>query len=451
MKATLAFTLAMAFSLLWPGEGHATNLSRETSPGGQPYVLIQLPDKDRVAIQVAWPTDWPAREGANQAVPLLGTRLIMTGGAAGLPPNEIVETMSDIGMNADLISGSQTVKGNFDVKRENLDQAISIVNAHLRAPSLPQRWFERARDELATGAAERRTQPYSAAAHALRWALYGDAPLRRFIIDEEPERIRLAKLADVVHWQASVFTRRPAWIAVAGPLDAAAAGKAVDQMLADLPEAKPMAPLTLEADTRPRRILLHMPEAKTSSIFLIGALPPIRQGWAVEDGLVLEAMYRDFIAAVRTEQRATYDVFWSQRYDSDHISFFVFSADMEAGQIARAEEALRKRYVLFRAAKGTDDLESVKPLTLQAMRDRIKEPADAVAEAIYLLETGQDLTALADPEKVLAPVTFAGILKRMNAVFPQPDALTIIAVSPERNALPGACVIMRPDQAADCN
>lgn len=432
------------------GPAHAATLSRETSPGGHPYVLIRMPDKDKVAIRMAWATDWPARPDANQAVPYLGTRLIITGGAEGWPPGEVVETMSDLNAETDLLAYSQIVKGKLDVPRANLAEAVTIVNAHLRAPLLPQNWFERARDELAKSAAERRTKPEVAAADVLRWAVYGDAPLRRFIIDETPERINAVELPEVAAWHQSVFTSNPVWIAVAGPLYAAEAGQAVDQMLAGLPAGKTLLPLVLEADMRPRRILLHMPDAVTSTLYLTGAMPPTRQGWTLQDSLLLEAMSRDLMQAARTELRATYDVSGYPFYDSDRIAFFSFSAQMQSGQLEPAEQALRKAYAAYRAGKGTNDTVAVKPFVLDRMRSRVQEPAGAADEAIYSLETGEDIRAVSEPEAVLAPVTFDTMKARMDQVFPQPDALMVIAVSPDAGALPGACVITRPEQAAGC-
>lgn len=441
------FLAAMALSAQLAG---AATLSRETSPGGRDFILVNMPDEDKVAVRVAWPTDWTARQDANQAVPYAGTRLVLTGGAEGYPPGEVVEIMADLGAQADLFAYAQTVNGQLDVKRENLEEAVAIVNAHLRAPLLPENWFNRAREENAAGSIQRVAKPADAAFDSLRWTFYGDAPLRRFIGDEPPDRIRAYTLADVAAWQRSVFTANPQWIVVAGPLDAAAAGQAVDQLLAGLPAASASAPLTTVADMRPRRILLHLPDANTSTIFLAGPLPPTSEGWMLEDEVLFEALNRDFMDRVRTELRATYGISFSQRYDTDHIAFFTFSGEMEAHKLAAAEETLRKGYAAFRDGDGPGDFEKLKPFTLQTMRDRVEEPAGAAAEVIYTLETGQNLDVVSAPEKVLDAVTPSSLKARMERLLPPPEALTVLAVSPDRDALPGACVITRPEQAAQC-
>ena len=123
---------------------------------------------------------------------------------------------------------------------------------------------------------------------------------------------------------------------------------------------------------------------------------------------------------------------------------------MEARQLAPAEQALRKRYALFRDGAGGWNFESLRPFTLQSMKGRVREPAGAAAEVIFNLETGQNLDVVTEPEKVLDLVTSATLNARMEQVFPAAGSLTILAVSPDADALPGACVITRPEQAVNC-
>jgi hypothetical protein len=49
----------------------------ETSPGGIEYVRLFIPEAKDVAIQLAWPSDWALRDDVNQAVPYIGTDLIL--------------------------------------------------------------------------------------------------------------------------------------------------------------------------------------------------------------------------------------------------------------------------------------------------------------------------------------------------------------------------------------
>jgi zinc protease len=57
--------------------------------------------------------------------------------------------------------------------------------------------------------------------------------------------------------------------------------------------------------------------------------------------------------------------------------------------------------------------------------------------------------ALQMPEELDA-VTETSLLERLRAAYPAPDDFIIIAVSPDVDALPGACVIATPPEAAAC-
>ena len=449
MRAFIALALFTMASLC-STDAHADAATAEKSPGGHSYIRIMMPEADRVAIQVAWPSDWVTRADVSQAVPEIGTRLILTGGAEGYPPGEVIELMSDLGAEGDLVATPRAVKAILDVERENLEETVKIVNAHLRAPALPESWFERARDELALAVAERRVMPGLKAADALRWMMYGDVPLRRAIAEETPERVKSITLADVVAWKQSIFTPAPSFVVIAGALDAEAAGKVIDGIMAGLPPARVVTPLTLEADMRPRRVLLHLPDAETSSLFVLGPMPSIRDGWTIEDKLLMDVMGRDMLEAVRSELRAAYYVGSELASDSDRIGFLAISAEIETARLAAAEELIRKRYAQFHAGSSPFDMADYKPFLLQDMKDRVKEPAGAADVAIHALETGQDLRLATAPDQLLAPVDFNGMMKRMAAVFPRPEALSVIAVSPDASALPGACVITSPEQAANC-
>ncbi|MCX7351402.1 MAG: hypothetical protein NTZ54_18430, partial [Alphaproteobacteria bacterium] len=63
----------------------------------------------------------------------------------------------------------------------------------------------------------------------------------------------------------------------------------------------------------------------------------------------------------------------------------------------------------------------------------------------------QDPAVLENPEAFLANVTDESVMKRLQGAFPKPAELTVMAVSPDANALPGACVITAPEQAVNCN
>jgi hypothetical protein len=63
---------------------------------------------------------------------------------------------------------------------------------------------------------------------------------------------------------------------------------------------------------------------------------------------------------------------------------------------------------------------------------------------------GQDPGLALDLGSMLAKVTEETIATRAATAFPPADALIVIAISPDATALPDACVITTPAEAAAC-
>ena len=120
--------------------------SREASPGGINFTLLHLLGQGTVAIHVAWTKDWP---GVNKAATLIGTELILVGGAEGYPAGRVGERFADMKSEGTVyVSANDQVVGEWSFERSHLDETVAIANAHLRAPTLDQMWFDRIRDGL---------------------------------------------------------------------------------------------------------------------------------------------------------------------------------------------------------------------------------------------------------------------------------------------------------------
>ena len=120
--------------------------SREVSQSGIANTLITLPGNEDISIQVAWGADWPYSEGRNQAVPYIGAELILAGGAAGFAPGEAAERFADIDAEGYLNATIDHVYGELTFPVADMDEAISVANAHLAEPTFEESWFNRIRD-----------------------------------------------------------------------------------------------------------------------------------------------------------------------------------------------------------------------------------------------------------------------------------------------------------------
>jgi len=282
----------------------------ETSPGGIEYTRLYIPEAEDVAIQIAWPTDWALRDDVNQAVPYIGTDLILGGGAEGFPPGEVVETFADLKAEGTMWVTADHLHGQLIAPLGNLDKAIEIAAAHLARPTMDQGWFDRIQQGFAANMAETKSHPANRGYDALRWVILGDTPLRRALSVDPPEIITTATRDEVLQWHRQTVVRTGAKVVIAGTSNPDAAGTAVDTLLSGLPEGAASTLTKPDADFGPRRILLHVPEAQTSTLVFIGKLPPTRDGSEFEDLLLATALGGDdksvLFDAVRTRLRASY-------------------------------------------------------------------------------------------------------------------------------------------------
>ena len=119
--------------------------------------------------------------------------------------------------------------------------------------------------------------------------------------------------------------------------------------------------------------------------------------------------------------------------------------------VARADAGLRQAYAIFWEAAAPMNLDDMRARAVASLRSTRDDPAGAANELLFDLRTGQDPAVLENPEAFLANVTDESVMKRLQGAFPKPAELTVMAVSPDANALPGACVITAPEQAVNCN
>ena len=452
MNRLVAAVLLLGMLLGQPREVASAQdpISAKKSPGGIAYTLVSVPDTEWVSIRVAWPTDWTLHSERDQAAPFVGADVILSGGADGYPPAAVVEEFADLQAEGNIAPGLEHVFGSLAVPLENLDQAVAVANAHLRAPSFEEAWVDRARSAFAAGLKEQMAGSWSQAFDALRWSMLGDGPFRRAMNPGPPERVREVTRDDLVSWHAATFRTCCALVVVAGSLDGERAGRAVDSLFSGLPQGAAVGNLAPRADFTPRRILLHRPEATASLLAFVGKTPQMHLEMSAEDFVLIDALNAPegpLLEAVRTGLRAAYRFNAGYEDFGRANGFLLFLGEVEAAKLAAAETAIREAYAAFRA-KGPSDPSGARKTKLMAeLTEMMKYPADAAMIVLRGALLEQGLPPM--PTQQLAETSPNSIMARLGQ-FPRAEEFTILAVSPDAQALPGACVITAPEQAVTC-
>lgn len=445
---------AIAAVLLMGCQEEKSSSHTEISPGGIEYARLYIPETETVAIQIAWPTDWAFREGVNQAVPYLGADLILAGGAEGYPAGEVGETFADLKAEGYLSVTMDTVFGSLIVPKSNLSEAVKIANAHLRVPLLDQGWLDRLKDGFFANITEMSALPASKGHDAIRWAVLGDVPVRRALSVDPPAQITSATRDDIALWHQQMLVRTGAKIVIAGAIETTEAGVAIDALFAGLPQAGPPRVVASKADFTPRRIVLHVPDAQTSTLIFIAPLPPTRDGGEFEDFILANALGGNdqsvLFDAVRTQLRASYGFGASLDGYTRDMRLLVLSGEVDTAKVAQVETILRAAYKSFRETGPSGDLAARTAPFFSGIEQTEKDPAGAAYSALMALLDGQNPGMALDLKSLLAKVDASTVKSRLDTAFPSADDFVVLAVSPDAKALPDACVITAPAEAAAC-
>ncbi len=450
------FPLLLALLVLAGCSGPQAGVATEKSPQGRDYIRLFVPGAHEVAIRIAWPTDWAYQDHANQAVPYLARDLILSGGAEGYKPGLVVERFADMKAEGRLAVSPDFVIGSLTVPKEHLSEAVEIAHAHLSAPSLDDGWLDRIKQGLAVNIAEASAQPANMGFSALRWAIFGDVPLRQALSLDPASQITAARRDDLVHWHKAVLLSDTAKIVIAGDLDAQQAGETVDSLMAGLPRSSGQSPPKKPAARfEPRRILLHVPSAKTSTLTLLAPLPPAREGSTIEDMVLATALGGSdqsvLFDAVRTQLRAAYGFGAGLDSYTQDYRFLIFSGEIETAKLSAAETAVHQAYAAFRSQGLQKDITALKADHVSMAQELLKNPSALSDVTLSALLEGQPVDLGLTYSAVLDKVTAATVDQRLKTVFPKPADFIVLAVSPDPEALPDACVIERIEDARGCH
>ncbi|MGP9791315.1 M16 family metallopeptidase [Roseinatronobacter sp. NSM] len=451
IRFALALPLVLGLSFC---EGDKTpTASDQTSPNGTPYRLIQMPGNEYAAILAAWPNDWVWAEGRNPTASYIGAQLILAGGAQGYLAGEVVERFADMDANGDLPVSADHLYGMLAAKKGDWLEAIAIANAHLTQPSFDPDWFDRIRTGFAQNIAEARSQAMNQGFDALRWAILGDHPLRAMLSLDDADAFASLSLEDLRAWHSATVTAQPEAVVITGDITPEQAGAGLDALLAGLPEGGAQA-REVVLDYRPRQILLHLPDVTEAHLTFVALLPATRLGGDMEDLILATALggAEDSVlfASVRDGLRASYSFNAGLANYTRENRFLVMTGALESAKLADAVDVVRDAYAGFRTAGPAGDInDHIAPLRASFEQTRNYVMNQGRMELETTLDgfaTGHSLTML----EMLNSLTMSDLRNRLQGHWPRAQDFVIMAVSPDADALPGACVITRAQDAKDC-
>jgi predicted Zn-dependent peptidase len=421
---------------------------------GVSFTLLQMPGAKEVAIYGAWPTDWAYRRDVNPVSQFVGADLLLSGGARGWTTAEAGEAFSDLKASARIWSTPDYVFGYLTMPEDSLEKAVAITNAHLTSPALHPAWFKRVRDQLSDRLAEFADHPQNLASSALRTAILGNSPLRDALSLDDPASFSSLTVEDVATWHREILVTAGLKLVIAGDLTEAEASEAVTALLDGMPKGSARAAPRLKADFRPRTIVFHTPDAAGATLLMAGPLPPTRKGHELDDLMIVTALGQGdqsiLFDVVRTRLRAAYNVSaFLDGFDKE-ARFLAILGDVDADRADKVIAEIGVAYDKMRESGALRGHEELKATLAAGIHDGSKQPFSASHMALLALLDGMDAGSVLDPSSFIDRTNSATIQVRLQSVFPAASDLIVVVASPDKDVLPGACVITEPKDAVNC-
>ena len=432
---------------------HAQTVTRHTPPAGLAFRYVHMPDEHSQALYFAWKDGTAVALPGKEALPTLGTALIMEG-PRGMSRSAMVEDLRDLRATANLGATVSLTQGSLIAPREKFAAAVDLLARTLADPALPaDRLAEMARSR-AVGNSPAGGNAEALAQRVLARLVIGDGPYRRYATGE-PAMFERVTLDDIDQWRKNILVRDGLVLAAAGPMQPAEVAGEIDRLFAALPPSgKVFAPAKPVLRAPGKLIVLERPVVQT----VIAASGPMEL--AITPDLVRTQLAMAALGggpsgrlwkAVRERLGAAYGISASlQAVDLDSRTLFIRTAvanDKAKGVLA----AIGEEYARFIAAGVTEEeLEPLKRVFITNHRDRLRR-AQAVAGTV-LTQALHDFPDdyLATYERRVGSYGRAVVDADMRATFPKAP-LTMVVVTPSAEGFAADCLIKSPEALARCD
>jgi len=426
------------------------------TPDGRPFHFMPIYEDGvtDITITIAWPMSWAFSADQNPAVPYVAAEAILSGGTDELAPQDVLELFNDKNSRGQLYVRADHAIGEISFPKEHIDDVVSIASEMLASPQFDQAWIDRIKQGFLANQTQSQAQTANQMWALARLAILGETPLNDFLSLPALTAIEDTSVDDLRRWHVETIVQNGVTIAVTGAISRSDAGKAVDQLLAGLPEGQAQAVPNIDTSFEPRTVLLHLPDAEKTTLGLLGQLPPMAEGGDLTDLLALSFFGRSgsgpLFDAVRTDLRASYG-FQAGSTNYDRATRIMFIAgEVETEKLAEAADLVRTTYEAFRAAPDLTGLDDLRRGMAEGTERNVLYVDVAARTMLELALHGREPSDAPRLGELLESVTAQDAQERLESVFPSGKNLIVVAASPDASALPGACVITKFEQVAQC-
>ena len=261
LRRTAAVIFAALF-LLAALPAQATNIERVTSPGGIEIWLVRDAAVPLIAIDFAI-TGGAAQDPADKSGTANMTVSLLDEGAGELDDRAFHEMLERKAIELNFNATRDYIRGTLRTLKENQDEAFNLLRLALTAPRFEPGAVERVRSQIFSQLQRQSTTPNDIASRNWWSTAFPDHPYGR-APNGSLDALPRITIDDMKAYVQRVFARETLKIGMVGDIDAAGAGRLIDQTFGSLPakaDLRPVPDATLQGLGRRNVIDLDVPQA----------------------------------------------------------------------------------------------------------------------------------------------------------------------------------------------
>lgn len=453
--ALIAISIASAGICSAQSDGNRLAVEEITSPDGHKFWYYSLPDADRTALAVTWVQELPVNS-VHPMVARLGIDLMLNGGAGGRGAADIVADYQDLDSRSGLSVEPRAISGFIFAPNQHLSKAREIAQAVITTPAMQQAWFDREHQNLIEHARDDASNSWGIVSNVARELVIGDHPYNKFWSIKPLDKFEQVTLEDVVQWYESSFSKKTAIVAVAGSAASEVVAKELDLLLADLPEHEATEPVEFAPpDVPAKTVLFHNPDAPKSVVLLLGNLPPeglaISQPLQLGIGVLGVGKQSRLFKALRSGLGASYGfsagvIGYTRDYRMLHMS-----GEIETARLEEALKEIEDAYQEFhKSGVGPIEFPVAQSISRRKTSKLLQDPVNMAFSVTEAMRNGFGRDYVQKILESIDDMERSAVNEIIKTSMPAFDQMLKVIVTPDKDAIEGACVISSIEQAREC-
>jgi zinc protease len=343
MRAVSSTLILAAALMAFPLSAHATKVERIVSPGGIMAWMVYEPSVPLIALDFAF-KGGASQDPSDKAGVAGMTVALLDEGAGDIDSASFHERVEARAIELSFSATRDYVSGSMRTLTENRDEAVRLLKLALTEPRFEAQDVERIREQVLSVLRRATTSPGDLASERWWQAAFPDHP---YGVPQQGTLTSVAAItaSDLRAFTGKTFARDNLKVAIVGNIDAAAAGKLIDEVFGDLPATASLKPVpTVEPRSLGKKIDVDLDVPQ--SVMIVGGPGILRNDPDFMAAFVLNhilggnpfssRLYKE----VREARGLAYSVY-SSVLPLDHAGLFFAATATRSDRAGQALEVMR--------------------------------------------------------------------------------------------------------------